>query len=139
MIVKAEEIIDYIPQRHPMIMVGGLLAVDEKMAQTCFSIEQHNIFVSDGYFSESGLIEHIAQSAALHAGYGFIKSGKPVPVGYIAAVKDLVIYFLPQAGQELVTTVRITNKVLEFTIINAEVTCRDQLAVRCEMRIYIKD
>ena len=138
MIVAKQEITDYIPQRAPMIMVDGLLSVDENSAKTCFSIQQHNIFVSENCLSESGLIEHIAQSAALLAGYGLRKAGNAVPVGYIAAVKDLFIYFLPEVNEELTTRIDVVNTVFDFTIIKAEVMCRNLVVAACEMKIYSK-
>ena len=140
MIISGEdEIIRYIPQRSPMVMVSGLYSADEKSAHTSFLIEPENIFVEDAIFCEPGIIEHIAQSTALHAGYGFIKSGKPIPVGYIAAVKDLFIHYLPNVGDELDTHIEIVNQVMNVVIVSAKVKSKEKTIATCEMRVFIKE
>ena len=58
-----------------MVMVSGLLDADEKSAYTNLLIRSENIFVAAGFLSEPGIVEHIAQSTAFHAGYGYIKAG----------------------------------------------------------------
>ncbi len=108
-IASGDEIINYIPQRAPMIMVSALHHADEKSALTGLFIQAHNSFVAHSLFTEPGIVEHIAQSTALHAGYGFIKAGKNVPVGYIAAVKSLTINYLPEVNQELTNRVEIIH------------------------------
>ena len=138
-VITAEEVIQYIPQRAPMIMVSGLLHVEEKSADTLLTILPENLFVENGFFTEPGIVEHIAQSTALHAGYGYIKAGKSVPVGYIAAVKNLTINYLPEVNQELTTRVEIINYIMNVILVWAEVKCNDQLVATCEMRVFIKE
>jgi predicted hotdog family 3-hydroxylacyl-ACP dehydratase len=138
-IATGEEIIKYIPQRTPIVMVTGLHSADEKSALTSLRIEAKNIFVNQSLFTEPGIVEHIAQSTALHAGYGFVKAGKNVPVGYIAAVKNLTINYLPKVNQELTTRVEIINYVMNVILVAAEVKCDDQLVATCEMRVFIKE
>jgi hypothetical protein len=48
-----------------------------------FEIQEDNLFVQDGVFQASGLIEHQAQSVALHTGYKYYLLGKDAPTGYI--------------------------------------------------------
>jgi len=138
-IVSGEEIVNYLPQRPPMVMVSGLHRADEKSALTSLSIRSENIFVADGLLSEPGIVEHIAQSVALHAGYGFIKAGKSVPVGYIAAVKNLSIHYLPGVNEELTTRVEIINYVMNVILVEAVVKVNETIVATCEMRVFIKE
>ena len=55
----------FIPQREPMLMVDKLFSVSENDVETGLTVADSNIFVEDGVLSETGLIEHIAQSAAI--------------------------------------------------------------------------
>ena len=44
------------------------------------------MLVSNGEFSEAGLMENIAQTAAARAGYIAVMENKPVAIGYIMSV-----------------------------------------------------
>ena len=46
-------------------------------------------------FTEPGLLENIAQTAAARAGYEAKKENEPVRVGYIGAVKNFEVFDLP--------------------------------------------
>lgn len=133
------EILQYIPQRPPIVMVSSLLEANDISAQTTLFISDDNIFVKNGLFTEPGIVEHIAQSAALQAGYGFVQAGKSVPIGYIAAIKGLTIHRLPSVRNELKTHVSIVNRVMNVTLVQAKVLVENQLIATCEMRVFIKD
>lgn len=138
MIASGNEILAYIPQRFPIVMVSELYRADEKSADTGLFIEPENIFVEKDLFREPGIVEHIAQSAALHAGYGFTLAGKAIPIGFIAAVKDLKIFYLPKSNKKLSTHIEIVNQLLGITIAMSEVKCEEKTVATCEMKIYIK-
>ena len=57
-----------IPQRTPFVMVSSIDYYTEDRLISGFQIQEENIFVHDGIFQASGLIEHQAQSVALHTG-----------------------------------------------------------------------
>jgi len=57
-----KDILQFIPQRHPFVMVDALLFADEKTTRTNFMVTQKDIFCEDGVFSEAGLLENIAQT-----------------------------------------------------------------------------
>jgi hypothetical protein len=50
-----------LPQKDPMVMVSYF-----KDDSVFFEIEENNIFLDDGIFQESGILEHIAQSVILY-------------------------------------------------------------------------
>jgi len=138
MIAVKEDLTRYIPQREPMMMIDRLVEADDDHAVTRFRILPDNVFVAEGKFREPGLIENIAQTAAAQAGYLFIKNSLPVPIGYIAKINNLAIAELPLVGSEINTTIRITNNVLDITIISGEVIWHDRLICQCEMSIFVK-
>ena len=82
------DILELIPQRHPIVMVDKFLGIEDNVSRTEFTISEDNIFVNNGEFSECGLIEHIAQSAAARVGYVFKSKDMPIPIGYIGSVND---------------------------------------------------
>src|SRR6478609_235536 len=138
MLVPRHDIIQFIPQREPIVMVHTLLEANEEQASTSFTIESGNVFLSNGYFAEPGLIENIAQTAAVQAGYYYMQQNMPVPIGYIAAVKNLKIMQLPKENSTIHTKVKVTNKVLDVTVVEGVIEQDGNRICSCEMRIFTK-
>jgi predicted hotdog family 3-hydroxylacyl-ACP dehydratase len=138
MLINRSHITEYIPQREPMVMIHTLVEVSDTHAVTQLSVEKENIFFSDGVLTEPGLVENIAQTAAVHIGYQCAQKNIPVPIGYIAAVRALKILELPQQNSVITTSVRIVNQVLELTIAEGKIEQEGRLLCSCEMRIFAK-
>lgn len=126
-----------IPQRPPIVMVDCLLHIQDNVSTTQLTIKNDNIFVQDGRFQESGIIEHIAQSAAARIGYLYANEGKPVPQGYIGSVDNFELFALPETGQQLTTTITVLQEVSGITLISADVTVEEKSVARCRMKIFI--
>jgi predicted hotdog family 3-hydroxylacyl-ACP dehydratase len=138
MLATGTEILEYIPQRPPVVMIDELLYCDPEKVVSGFTIDPANIFFVNGSFSESGLVENIAQTAAAGVGFTCKQENKNVTVGFIASIKDLKIYQLPGAGDVLNTEVVITNQVMQVTIIKGSTFRNGELIAECEMRIFVK-
>jgi predicted hotdog family 3-hydroxylacyl-ACP dehydratase len=136
-IASGSQITEYIPQRSPIVMVDKFFGVEEAYSYTGLTVAPENIFVENGQLNESGVIEHIAQSCALRVGYICKQQNLPVPIGYIAAVKNMVFTTAPVVGDELVTTVKILQEVLDVTLAAAEVRSGNELVATCEMKIFL--
>lgn len=130
---------ELIPQAPPFVMVDALLHTDELSSRSLFAITPDNCMVHDGFFTEGGLLENIAQTAAARAGYLAQLNKRPVAGGFIAAVKDFEIFFLPQAGQELMTEIKIETPVFNVSVISGQVWCNSELAARCEMKVFLNE
>lgn len=127
----------FIPQRPPIVMVDDIVLASEQKGVTQFTVRPENMFVRDGRLAEPGLVENIAQTAAAMVGHLCATQNKPVPIGYIAAIKDLKIFHLPEINATLQSTVLVTNKVMEVTIMRGEITQGAMKLCECEMRILI--
>jgi 3-hydroxyacyl-[acyl-carrier-protein] dehydratase len=138
MLATRTEIIDYIPQRDPFIVVHEMLRATNEFAETQFKVLPESIFVTNGIFREPGLIENIAQTAAAQMGYTCKLKGSAVPLGFIAAIKNLIVYSLPPVGAVVNTSVFITNQVLGVILLNGIVRSRDAIVCQCEMRIFVE-
>ncbi len=131
------DILQLIPQRHPFVMIDALLFADDNTTQTSFTISDENIFCDDNTFSEAGLLENIAQTAAAGAGFNAKQKNNKAEAGYIASVKNFEVLFLPKLKDELITEVVITNHLMNVTFITGKILCNNQLIARCEMKIFI--
>jgi len=135
---KREDILKYIPQRPPMVMIHRLKEASVTLAVTLFDIEADNLFVEAGFLQESGLIENIAQTGAAMTGYHAIANQTEVKLGFIGAVKRLKIHSKPAVGQTIETHVKVTHEVFDYKVIKGEVYHQQQLMAECEMNIFIQ-
>lgn len=136
---KGEEIFNLIPQRAPIVMVDALYDASATEANTGLLIAEDNIFCKGGELQESGLIEHIAQSAAAFAGYDTYKQGLPPKLGYIGEIKKFRINSLPKAGAQLHTHLSILGEAVGVTLLAAETRVNDEVVATCQMKIFIKN
>src|SRR6185312_2754446 len=133
-----QDILPFIPQRAPFVMVDGLISVQETNARTKFQVRKDNIFVKNGLLTEPALIENIAQTAAARMGYICHEKNEPVPVGFIGAVQNLEIFALPAEGDTIETEIVIKNQVFDVTLINGKVFNGSTLMAQCDMKIFIQ-
>jgi predicted hotdog family 3-hydroxylacyl-ACP dehydratase len=134
---SGENVLLFIPQRPPFIMVGELLFADGKVTRTTFLIKEDNCLVNNGSFLEAGLLENMAQTAAAGSGYKSVTEQKAIPMGYLAGVKNLEIFSLPKINEELITEVTIENRIFNINVVRGKVWCNTKLIAQCEMRLFI--
>ncbi|AZA52406.1 hypothetical protein [Chryseobacterium sp. G0201] len=127
-----------IPQRSPFVMVNELSEYSENHLISGFEIKEENIFVQNGIFQASGLIEHQAQSVALHTGYKYYLLGKDAPTGYIGAIKSFEAESLPKVGDHLRSEVTILNEVMGVTLVNIITKLNDIEIANSQMKTVVK-
>ena len=130
-------ILDLIPQRAPIVMVDEFLGMEDNVSKTRFVVRNDNIFVDDGIFSECGLIEHIAQSAAARVGYIFRSQNQNVPIGYIGSVNKFSVESLPPVGSQINTEVTVLQEVGGISLIEAVCKVADEVIAGCRMKIFL--
>lgn len=106
-----------IPQKYPFVMVDRLFAYAETGLVAGLTVTGDNIFVKNGVFQEPGLIEHMAQSVALHTGYRFYLRKETAPTGYIGSINNIAISQLPKLGDAIRTTVSILQEFAGITMV----------------------
>ncbi|WP_223608993.1 hypothetical protein [Chryseobacterium sp. OSA05B] len=127
-----------IPQRFPFVMVHELTEFSESHLISGFEIKDDNIFIQDGTFQASGLIEHQAQSVALHTGYKYYLLGKEAPTGYIGAIKSFEAETLPKTGDRLVSEVTILNEVMGVTLVDIVTKLNGAIIAKSQMKTAVK-
>ena len=138
-IADGETIQMFIPQRAPMVMVEKLHKAESGQTLSSFDISESNIFCKNGFLQEPGLIENIAQTAAVGLGFEYRNENKDVPTGYIGAVQKLTIRKLPEIGKTIYTEVNVEHKVFNITLINGKITCDNELIADCTMKIFLDE
>lgn len=107
-----------IPQKSPFEMVDTLLDYSENSLTSAFTIQSSNIFVEEDSFKESGVIENMAQTVALHTGYSYFLKGEKAPMGYIGSIKTVTINSLPKCGDTIKTTATILHEFNGVTLVD---------------------
>jgi predicted hotdog family 3-hydroxylacyl-ACP dehydratase len=139
-------------------MVDRLLWSNGQTTRTSFRVPADNPLVENDRLSAAGLMENIAQTAAAGAGYaargiaessrvsnrGEIAPIKPIPptktsvtprTGFIASVKNLEIFTLPEIEAELLTEITVTDRVADIIVISGKTTCGGKVIATGEMKI----
>lgn len=130
-----------LPQREPFVMVSRLLHYDEEVTTTQFDIVADNLFCREGVLVASGLIENIAQTCAARIGYinKYILH-RDVNIGFIGAVRNLVIHQLPAVGTTIETQIRVISSSFGLTLAHGEVRLSDgTLLAEGEMKIALSE
>ena len=138
--LRSIDIHELLPQQEPFVMIGCLTHFDMIRTVTETKIQENNIFVENGMFSASGLIENIAQTCA--ARIGFVNKyifNKGIQIGFIGAIKDLRIHSIPKVGDVIMTVVDVQEEIFGMILAKAEITCGENILVETNMKIAIKE
>jgi predicted hotdog family 3-hydroxylacyl-ACP dehydratase len=126
-----------IPQKFPFVMVDKLYSYTETSLVSGFTIDENALFFQNGNFKESGIIEHMAQSVALHTGYQFYLRKEQAPTGYIGSIKDIVIKELPKLHDEIQTTVSIIQEFAGITLVDVVTKLNDVEIAKGQMKTVL--
>ncbi len=137
-ITAPQVIAGIIPQKKPFVMVDALHAFDDSSLQSSFTIPDEHIFVENGEFQASGVVEHQAQSVALHTGFGYFLKNEEPPVGYIGAIKFFEISTLPQVGEVLTTDIKILSEMMGVTLVQISTKLNGEVIASSEMKTVLK-
>lgn len=137
--LRSIDIHEILPQRDPFVMIDTMVHFEMSNTTTETTIRESNIFVTDGVFTASGLIENIAQTCAARVGYvnKYILL-KGVEIGFIGAVRNFVVHRLPAVGQVITTKVDILQDIFGMTLANATVTCEGELVAETEIKLSVR-
>lgn len=135
----------FLPHRDPILMVDKLLYLDDKNVKTSFKIRSNSVFLKNDLFSESGLIENIAQTSSIIVGSSYFNENDEKNtnvIGFINSIKSVRIFNLPKVGQELISTSKLLSKFDsdDFSLCNmeGEISCNGILLLNCRLNLLIK-
>lgn len=126
-----------IPQKFPFVMVDTLYSYSETELVSGFTIQSDAIFFERDRLVESGIIEHMAQSVALHTGYQFYLRNEQAPTGYIGSLKDIEINKLPELHDEIRTTVSILQEFGGITLVDVVTKLNDVEIAKGQMKTVL--
>ena len=134
------DIHELLPQQEPFVMVGKLVHFDMERTVTVTPIVETNIFVENGVFTASGVVENIAQTCAARIGYvnKYILK-KSIQLGFIGAIRNLKLNRLPKVGEEIETTIVTIEEIFGMTLVHAIVKVSEEVIAESEMKIALSE
>jgi predicted hotdog family 3-hydroxylacyl-ACP dehydratase len=117
-LLEKKAVENLLPQKFPFVMIDRMLSYSETALMAGLNIQNDNIFVENNTFLEAGLIEHMAQSVALHTSYHFFLKNETAPTGYIGSIKDIEIKKLPKVNDVILSNVTILQEFAGVTLVD---------------------
>lgn len=121
-------------------MVGKLMHFDMEKTVTQTEVRADNIFVENGVFTASGIIENIAQTCAARIGYVnkyILKKG--IQLGFIGAIRNLNLYRCPKTGEVIETSIVTIEEIFGMTLVSAAVKVDGEVIADSEMKIALSE
>lgn len=127
-----------IPQKTPFEMVDSLLEFTQDKVVSAFKILDTNLFIEDGKLNESGIVENMAQSVALHTGYDYFLKGEQAPTGYIGSIKKVEVFRCPALNDTIITKVDILHEFDGITMVKVNAyNAKNEVLASGEMKTVI--
>ncbi len=118
-------------------MVDKLVRAEEGIVETIFLITNDNVFCDNGIFTEAGLVENMAQTAAAGVGSKPDLSVKKPPIGFIGGIRNLKILRFPASGDEIQTRITVEHEVFDASVVLGEVFLNNELIASCQLKIFL--
>ncbi len=138
--IKGEDIKKLIPQRFPMIMIDEFEVGEGRSASTALTVRSDNYFLLfDQELSETGLIEHLAQSCSALAGHEAVLRGEVnPPIGMIAEVKHFTCKSRPRKGDRIDSQVSFGFSFGNMILASGTCSVGGEQIAEAEMKIFMK-
>ncbi|MGE6352282.1 hypothetical protein ACQKCJ_00240 [Flavobacterium sp. NPDC079362] len=137
LLLEKEAVENLLPQKFPFVMVDQMYSYTETSLVSGFKIQNDTIFFDNDTFLEAGLIEHMAQSVALHTGYQFFLKNEIAPTGYIGSIKEIVIKKLPKINDTIQSTVTILQEFAGITLVDIVTTLNNEEIANGQMKTVL--
>lgn len=142
------EIETLIPHRKPILCIDKVISVEGLIAKTQYKIDKNCLFLTNGSFSELGLLENAAQSSFVFLKFFLTDSKENLwsdgkdSIGFISHINSMTVHFLPKEQDELFTTTStelvFDSENLKICNVIAETTVNSELAFTTEMKMILQ-
>jgi len=146
--LKEVDISNFLPHRAPFLLVDKVLILKDDRVITSFEIKEDGIFVSDGIFTEVGLIENAAQTCSAILGSTYfdrsdLEGKNKKVIGFISAIKKVIVSHCPQVGDLIVSKAdlqsRFDTEDYKISTLKCKVHTGEKELLSCEINLFIKE
>lgn len=129
-----------LPQQPPFVLIDHLMHYDKEVAITTFLVRKDGLFTEGDHLNTCAFVENIAQTCAARLGYinKYIYH-RDVCIGFIGAIRDLIVVRPANVGELLTTTITVREEVMQLTLVDATVKVGEETICTAEMKIAIAE
>ncbi len=138
-LASGAEALALIPQRPPFVLVDTLIDSDGGTFGSAYTVPADHVLVENGALLEGGLMENVAQTAALGMGYTAKQAGGQPPLGFIGAISKVRIIGQALVGDRLETKVIVRHEFMSARVLEATVSCKGNDVAHMELKVFIMD
>lgn len=130
--------ISLLPQSPPFIFVDHLVFENDSYHSELLITEKIPL-LNNGFLTEGGMIEHIAQTLAAIEGKKSFETQDEIKNGYIGAIKNFNIISLPKIGDKISTYIESIKKIANISVITCSVKIDTKSIASCELRVFLEE
>jgi predicted hotdog family 3-hydroxylacyl-ACP dehydratase len=124
-----------IPHRFPILCVDSILVADQNRAVAEYLVRE-GPHVDDEMMWEVGMIEGLAQTAAVLENSDEVGLSFERDSGMLVGVRNFTIHRRPRIGERLEWHVEIIRRLGPFLLVTGEACCGEELLAEGELRFY---
>lgn len=127
-------------QQEPFIFVDCMTDIDAHTAKTRRLVQRGQLFVENDELNPCALTEIMAQTCS--ARLGFINKyilKRPIQIGYIGAVTNMVVNRVPRVQEILVTEVSVIEEIMGMQLVNAVITSAGETLSTARLKMAIRE
>jgi predicted hotdog family 3-hydroxylacyl-ACP dehydratase len=126
-----------IPHRPPILCIDRVLEADADHAMA-ERVVAPGADIEEGELWEEGLVEGLAQTAAVLNAFDERKAGRRSRKGMLVGVRRCQIRRRARVGERLTFRVELIRRILPLAVMRCEVRAGDELLASGEMKFYVE-
>jgi predicted hotdog family 3-hydroxylacyl-ACP dehydratase len=119
------------------VLPQRLEIADDGTVRVLLTIGPDGHYVADDHLSLAGVVEAMAQAAAVHP--DLADGGRRPPPGVLVGVENLEVTALPALGQEVAITCSVERLVGPLLRVRADLAVDDRAAASGTIKIFLAD
>lgn len=141
------EVTRLLPHKPPFLLISHLIGMNENRAITQFDIPIDHILLHNDHLTEVGLLENLAQSAALSPGFAHFTSKETSmdaynpPLGYMGSIKKITISRIPHISETIETRTILSKSIksgnTEIVFCTGKITSPNGLIAHGEFKLFL--
>ncbi|MEG2069904.1 MAG: hypothetical protein RR034_00815 [Bacteroidales bacterium] len=123
-LLKNDELLEYLPQRKPFVLVDSFYGILDKAAYTSFTLQKESILSNEKWYLEMVAIEFLAQSGIIMMNYKAKQNKEVVNInqlsGFICKIKKFQFSGTLRIEDQLIGKIISTYHLCNMMILHAE-------------------
>ncbi len=128
----------FIPHRPPILCVDEIVEMEEERV-VCAGLVQAGPHAPAGEMWEEGLIEGLAQAAAVLHGAQRRRRDLPPVLGMLVGIRGFAVRRRARAGERVRYAVELVRRLAPFTLLSGVASVGEEVLARGELKFYQRE